>query len=100
MTPSNELFLLIKSLSRAEKGYFKKFAFSNSSSGNSKYLRIFNEMELQNTYNEKALKEKIEDDISAKNFPAAKLYLYEIILRSLNSFYIGSTKDNELKESL
>lgn len=100
MTPSNELFLLIKSLSRTEKGYFKKFASRHSSEGNSKYLKIFEEIEKQNSYNEESLKKSIGNEISGKNFPAAKAYLYGIILRSLNSFYISSNKDNELKESL
>ena len=57
MKEQDDLFLLIKSLSNSEKGYFKKF-ISNEKlyKGNQVYLKLFNTIEQQKSYDEKLIK--------------------------------------------
>lgn len=97
MKVTDDLFLLIQSLTKSEKGYYKKFALRHSPELDSNYLKLFKEIEKQTDtgdYNENLIKNKF------KNFAFMKLYLFETILRSLSSFYSHATKNNELKESL
>ena len=97
----DDLFILIKSLTKSEKGYIKKFASRYSSNTDNSYIKLFNEIEKQtvnNGYDEIFLKQQFYDKKFIKNLPVAKSYVYEIILRSLNSYYTNSNKDNELKE--
>ncbi len=47
MKPSNDLFRLIKSLNKNEKGYFKKFVQLHSLGKNADYLLLFDEIDKQ-----------------------------------------------------
>ena len=99
----DDLFILVQSLTKSEKGYIKKFASRHRIKSNSSYITLFDEIEKQavnNNYDEILLKQKFAGKKFLKNFPVAKAYLHEIILRSMNSYYNNSNKDNELKEKV
>jgi hypothetical protein len=99
----DDLFILIKSLTKSEKGYIKKFALRHRNKSGNNYIMLLDEIEKQtkkNKYDELFLKQKFTDKHFVKNFPVAKAYVYETILRSLNSYYTNSNKDNELKEKV
>lgn len=77
-TPNNDLFDLIKTLTKSEKTYFKRSAYN---SGESKiYIKLFDEIDKQKKYDEKKLKEKFS---YIKQFSVLKNQLYEAILDAL-----------------
>jgi hypothetical protein len=88
---SNELFNLIKSLSKSEKGYFKKFSALHIIGKENKYLKLFILIDKQKIYNESKLKEAFKDERFIKQLHVAKNYLYKIILKSLNQYHSDST---------
>ncbi len=52
MKPTNDLFTLINSLNRTEKGYFKKFASQHGKGEKNNYVQLFEAMDKQEAYNE------------------------------------------------
>jgi len=79
MLPSSDLFDLIHAMSKAEKRHFKIYVARNSRNGGSNYLRLFDAIDKQKKYNE----EKLEEAKYGKRLAATKLFLYELILKSL-----------------
>jgi hypothetical protein len=87
MTPSTELFDLIKSLSKTEKGYFKKSSRLHVRGGENNYILLFDTIEKQKKYNEEKLLLKFKDRGFARQFPVAKNYLYHHILHTMDKYY-------------
>jgi hypothetical protein len=77
---SDELFRLIHSLSKEEKGYFKKFATRHSAS-DSINLKLFNAISSQTVFEESDLKKSI------KNYARAKVYLKDMIMDAMIIYY-------------
>lgn len=73
---SDELFLLIKSLTPSEKGYFKKYA-QRHVSRKSNYLKLFDVLDNMEVYDEPILKKGF------KNLAVEKVYLFDMIMNSL-----------------
>jgi len=88
---SSELFNLIKSLSKSEKGYFKKFSALHIIGKENKYLKLFSLLDKQKIYDEDKVKEAFKGDRFVKQLHVAKNYLCKIILKSLNQYYSEST---------
>lgn len=84
MKPSDNLFKLIKSLDKSEKGYFKKFALGHGK--NSNYILLFNAIDAQDVYDEEALLKKFKTQAFAKQIAVTKNYLWELILRSQRQY--------------
>lgn len=98
MKPSNELFKLIKSLSKSEKRFFK--LTSSLQSGEKNYLKIFDVIEKQKKYDEEALKETFKKERFIKHLPSEKNHLYKLILKSLRSFYSERSVASILKQEI
>jgi len=97
-TPYNDLLDLISSLTKNEKIYFKKFAGTSGSNENKIYLKLFDEIESQTThgsYDERKIKDKFKNENFIKQLHVAKIYLYNLILKSL---YLQNTNYNELSK--
>ncbi|MFI5171659.1 MAG: hypothetical protein ACHQFW_04670 [Chitinophagales bacterium] len=92
MKPSDDLFRLIKSLDKNEKGYFKKNAQSGSGVKDKNYLLLFDAIDAQESYNEDALIKKFRGQSFVKQFSVAKNYLWELILKSQRAYRSGSSK--------
>ncbi len=95
---SDDLFRLIKSLSKSEKGYFKKFAARNSPGGKSNYLTLFDAVESMESYDEDALKKKLKDHPFAAQIPVYKVYLFNLILKSLQIYGSYDNTDTKLSD--
>lgn len=95
MTVSDDLFQIIKSLTKAEKIYFKKFASLFKDKNSSNYLRLFNEIGKQalagDVYDEEKIKKGNYSGKFLKNISYHKNYLYNMIMTSLSVF----KKDNK-----
>jgi len=96
MIPSTDLFLLIHSMTKPEKGYFKKFREGHKTDGN--YIKLFDAINAQKVYNEAALKKKFEKESFINQFPFYKNYLYNLILKSLVVFHAENTSNARIAE--
>lgn len=86
-TPSKDLFLLIKSLSKGEKRNFKLQA--GIMTGDKKYIQLFDSLDRQEDYDE----QKLSRDYVGGQFSVAKNYLYKLIMRSLSHYHKGKRID-------
>ncbi len=87
MKPKDDLFLLIKSMSKTEKGYFTKFAQMHGGTADGNYLKLYHFIEGMESYDEAELKKSIEGKKLAKHLSVSKNYLFKFILRALSSFH-------------
>jgi hypothetical protein len=92
---SDEIFQLVKSLSKQEKSYFKKFASAFTDEEGSNYLKMFDEISNQavkeELYNEDKIKKGNYSGKFLKNLSYHKNYLYNMIMSSLINYH----KDNK-----
>src|SRR3990172_865732 len=86
MIPSKDLFELIKSLDKAERIHFNKYANLHSSVKKN-YLHLFNATDKQKEYDESKLISELKDHDFANYFPVAKNYLYARLMDSLANFH-------------
>lgn len=98
MKPSNELYKLIKSLTKSEKRFFK--LSSALQSGEKNYLKIFDFIEKQSEYNEDELKDFFAEETFVKHLPSEKNHLYRLILKSLRVYYSEQSASSILKQEL
>lgn len=80
MTPTDDLFVLIQAMSKAER---RRFALEAREDHN--YVRLFQAIAAQGQYDEAALREAFAGEAFVKNFSVAKAYLYDRILHVLRS---------------
>ena len=92
---SNQLFLLIKSLSKQEKRYFKIFS-NRHSSDNNNYFKLYQIISQQEEYDEARVIEKLKDQQFVNRLSIAKTRLYDQLLKSLNAYHSNKTIDSEL----
>ncbi|RPI18849.1 MAG: hypothetical protein EHM58_03705 [Ignavibacteriae bacterium] len=96
MKPSNDLFDLIKSLTKSEKRYFKLFASMQKGSKN--YVKLFDVIEKQKVYNESLIKEKFKNEKFIKQLTFTKNYLYKLVFKSLIHYSKEGQIDGKLNE--
>jgi hypothetical protein len=96
MTPSEDLFLLIKCLSKPQKRYVHLFA--SIYSGDKVYLKLFDVIDRQKKYNEAAIKKKFRTERFIKQLTRTKYYLYQMILKSLRNYRTQENVEKELRE--
>lgn len=85
------MFQLVKALNRTDKRNFK--LLTQLTSGDKKYLRLFDAIDRQSVYDEDRLVNQFQNDPMVKQFSVSKNYLYKNILRSLVFFYQGKNQD-------
>ena len=100
-TPSGKLFHLIKSLSGSEKRYFKIF-ISGKEAGNSKYAKLFDAIDGQVKFDDNELKKHIYGNkpVETRKYSELKAYLYDLVLKGLQSYDEKSSVDYRLKNLL
>ena len=98
MPKKNNLFLLIQSLTKAEKRYFKLFAATNNANAN--YLLLFDAIDKQDEYDEQAIKKQFGGKPFIKQLHVTKNYLSRLILKSLRNYHSKLSKEAELKDLL
>lgn len=98
MKHSDNLFRLIRSLTKPEKRYFK--LFSSLQKGSKNYIRLFDAIDRQEEYDEEALQEKFRGERFVGHLHTVKNYLYRMILRSLRAYHDESPPRLELRELL
>ena len=91
MTSSNDLFILIKSLDKAEKRYFQ--LASSVHKGEKDYLKLFNAIEAQEIYDEQQIKIQLKGEALLGRLPVLKNYLYALIIKTLGNFHTNSSPE-------
>ncbi|TND10031.1 MAG: hypothetical protein FD123_713 [Bacteroidetes bacterium] len=98
MQQQDQLFELIRSLSPHEKGYIRRMSALHHQDGENNYTRLFDAIDRQKKYDEAALKKKLAKEKFVRNFPGAKNYLLNAILRHLESY--DSSTQREVRSLL
>lgn len=98
MKASNELFHLIKSLTKSEKRFFK--LSSSLQSGEKNYLKIFDAIDKQKEYDEEAIKDQFKKETFVNHFPSEKNHLYKLVLKSLRAYHADNSISSILKEEM
>jgi tetratricopeptide (TPR) repeat protein len=98
MKPSNELFDLIKSLTKSEKRFFK--LQSALQSGDKNYVRLFDLIDKMSEYDEENVKKTFKGEKFIKHLPSEKNHLYKLILKALRSYYGETSVSSMLKQEI
>lgn len=98
--PSTELFDLIKSLNKNEKGYFKKYTSSFHNKSDSIYEEVFDTIENQKEYNEELLLKNFKGKDFINHFSVIKVHLQKHILKSLRGYYSEKSSSSSIYEKL
>ncbi len=86
MQTSDALYRLVKSLSKNEKGYFRKMAAALSGAKDSNYMLLFDALDEQEAFNEAVIIEKFKGEKFVKQLSVTKNYLFDLILRALRMY--------------
>lgn len=96
---SDQLFLLIKSLTKAEKRNFVLYVNRSDRGGDTKFLRLFEVLDKMEEYDERLIFKKLPD-IEKKQIANLKRHLYKQILVSLRLIYTNKSIDMQIREQL
>lgn len=100
MTPSGELFELIRSMSQAEKTYFKKYSRLHTVGTQNSYLVLFDAINRQTEYDEKKLRSQLSRHGFVRHFAVVKNYLYSRILDSLESYHRDVNINTQVRRAI
>ncbi|MCC6723754.1 MAG: hypothetical protein IT258_04545 [Saprospiraceae bacterium] len=100
-TPSSRLYDLIKSLTSAERRYFKLYVSSKDATSN-KYVQLFDAIVVSEQFDDEQLARMVygKQPVETRKYSELKSYLYELVIRSLQSFDEKSSVDYRLKNQL
>jgi len=96
---SEDIYLLIKSLSKGEKRYFKLYASLGVSGEDASYLKMFDMIEEQKKYDEPKIMRKFAG-VTSLQFANRKKHLYGLILESLRLYHSDHSVDAKLWNNL
>ena len=96
---SDQLFQLIKSLSKAEKRYFKIYVLRLKTGKDAKYLKLFDLIDKQKEFDEKLILAK-EKKIKPSQLSNLKANLYKQILKSLRNNIASEDLNMSIREQL
>lgn len=100
MKSSDSLFKLIKSLTVAEKGYFKKYTAKHVIGEKNDYTILFEAIDALEDYDEELLLRNLSEESFVHRVSAVKNYLNKLILESMRAFHSEATAERELLEML
>lgn len=95
----DQVFSLIKSLSKSEKRNFKLYTSRIQSDSETKFVRLFELMDKMPQYDEKTILQKLPS-VTKLQLPNLKRHLYGQILTSLRLIYIDKNIDIQIREQL
>lgn len=97
---SDSLFRLVKTMTRAEKRYFKIFSSRHVIGGTNNYLTLFNIIEKMEEYDEDKVFKKLKEKQTDKRLSILKNRLYNAILKSLDAFHCNNGIEVQLQRQL
>lgn len=96
----DQLFELIKSLTKSEKRYFKLISSRHTIGDENNYIVLFDYLDKLDDYDEKELILHFKGEAFLNNFSITKRRLYDHILNALDAFHQGSSIDAQLYKSI
>ncbi len=99
-TVSDDVFRLIKAMNKSEKGYFKKFAAKNAAGSKQNYIVLFDAIERMDSYDEDKLRKELSGEAILKQLAVYKVYLFNLILKSLNQYGAFENSTSRIREYL
>ena len=95
-TRKDDLFQLIRSMSKSEKRYFK---MESKKAGNktSNHIKLFDTINNLEDYDEEVLKKKLKKEKFVEHLSAEKRYLYQAVLKSIRNFNSDKSIFTQLK---
>ncbi|MEL6867784.1 MAG: hypothetical protein AAFP19_25385 [Bacteroidota bacterium] len=96
---TDALFVLIKSLTKAEKRSFKLYANRNQNSGDLKFIQLFDVLDKMATYDDALIAEKM-NKLKGTRLSNLKRHLYKQILISLRLIHIQKNIDIQIREQI
>jgi hypothetical protein len=100
MKAKDELFVLVKSMDKNEKGYFRKFSKIHGSRRQGNYLKLFDCLAAMDTYDEAKVREAFKGEKFLAQLGVTKLYLRNLIIKSLRNYISDSDPEIELLNAL
>ena len=103
MTPSDELFQLIKSLTPSEKRYFKIHASKHVIGKSNHYEKLFDALDVlpdDQPYDEAAFKKSLRGKSYGSHLSDEKSHLREMILRAMRVYHAERTPKGQLVEMI
>ncbi|MEM6805227.1 MAG: hypothetical protein AAF696_27770 [Bacteroidota bacterium] len=101
MSKKDKLHELIRTMSMAEKRRFTIDAAQNTSNKERKYILLFDVLVEMKEYTSDALIEVLKSHgYATQHLASDKNYLYNLIIKSLSSFYSGKNTSLNIKEKL
>ncbi len=100
MAKLDELFVLIKAMSKEEKRYFKLNSTKYRTGKSKDYLRLFDAIDAHDEYDEAAVRKKFKGEPYFTQFRNVKLYLQRQVMKSLKNFYDYDTENATLNSYL
>lgn len=97
--PKDQLFTLVKSLTKAEKRNFKLYANRSKSSGDLKFIQLFDVMDKLEENDSAVILGKL-DGVKRSQLPNLKRHLYKQILISLRLIHIQKNVDIQIREQI
>jgi tetratricopeptide (TPR) repeat protein len=93
------IFMLIMSLSAAEKRHFKLYISRNQANESAKFVKLFDVIDGSASYNEEHILKKIPD-ISRQQLPNIKGHLYGEILVALRLLHTSKNVEIQIREQM
>ncbi|MGQ0826977.1 MAG: hypothetical protein ACT4ON_01150 [Bacteroidota bacterium] len=100
MLASEELFYLIKSMSKSERRYFNIYSSMHVLGEKNNYMKLYEFIANQKNYDKNALKKTFSNESFIKHLPVVKNYLHQLILKSMRAFNDGASVDITLRNYL
>ncbi|MEO1435513.1 MAG: hypothetical protein AAFV80_08250, partial [Bacteroidota bacterium] len=97
MVARDDLFLLIHSLSKTEKRYFK-LQVKQKGDLTSNYARLFDAINKMDEFDEAILRKKFRGEKMLNNLPKEKAYLYQAILKSMRAYRKDKASRIQIRE--
>ena len=97
---SDNLHKLIRSMTKAEKRYFKIFSSRHILGDENNYRLLFAAIDKQEVYDEDRLVKKFSDKQFTHRFSISKNRLYNAILKSLDAFHSNSSVEAQLNRQI
>jgi len=96
---SDQLFQLIKTLTKGEKRHFKLVVTRHKGGENAKFLKLFDLIDSMPNYNEEKILDK-EKSISPAQLPNLKQHLYKQVMQSLRMLHASNDIDLKIREQI
>jgi len=97
---SDNLYRLVKSMTKAEKRYFKVFSSRHIIGDSNNYQLLFTAIDAMAEYDEEKLLKKLKGKSFVSRFSISKNRLYNALLKSLDSFHSNSSINAQLQRQL